>query len=380
MPLEVKFPIATRLFELSDETLKAIVAARTATWRDGKERGFDLCRPVFGSADALTPGTVCSGSVCSVPIRDCYVEGVPEAGRRSATGSFHTHPGNGPATPSVGDYLYEVGSSHIDGRPLFGCRTGISDGPKPVMQCDFIADRPTREEYAALRDEYLEHVRPYYDRWEREGKPPWDADLSHYDTIKREMDARAETVVIPMDTIWDKVGQPEDKPAQPSLEEQQMILRCDHLEGVTNTAASDVREAERHLKLGQVPATTAAICNTLKRRQDQLGLLNDEAYNVMKQAEARGFQAAKIRCSTAAIRADRYHGEAYQLQRDYCDTANIKPPAGLKQTVTAQAVDRCMATRKIEDLRALAGSHGIKVSTDKYMLCARLIAAGKLPG
>ncbi|MDP2729283.1 MAG: hypothetical protein Q8O55_02215 [Dehalococcoidales bacterium] len=82
-------------FNLDPSVVKAMLRLTENTRKDGRERGFNLCKLDSG---ITVPGPICKGDECHVTLKGCYVKDDKNGhyiGRQ--VGSFHTHPEDLPA-------------------------------------------------------------------------------------------------------------------------------------------------------------------------------------------------------------------------------------------------------------------------------------------
>jgi len=146
MPLKVN--VGYHDYELSDESVKAILEETEKSAEDGLEHGFAFCIRPNGQLD---PGRRCTGTECEIKTEpEC-----PKAGPLEPLGDFHTHP-RASVDPSLGDIVAALFRTYRENPPVlqftsYGnssptCRTGAIAGGKQGLECDAWQVRPSGDQ------------------------------------------------------------------------------------------------------------------------------------------------------------------------------------------------------------------------------------------
>jgi len=155
MPLTVKTLLEK--VTLTDTAIELMRAAISETKRTGEEHGFLFC--LNRERKEITPGKLCYGTKCEVPLEDCDFE--------VKVGTFHTHP-RGLSEFSLYDLLDFV-QAIANQADILHCIWGPEED---VIKC-ITPKRPIAPEKASeYYSRYLDEIFIYYDEWERAGKPP----------------------------------------------------------------------------------------------------------------------------------------------------------------------------------------------------------------
>ena len=366
--LGLKMPGTNQTFRFPTRVLQTILAKERETDRDGVERGFDLCldreqTPPNGDPIHLLNGRECTGTVCSVPIKDCWATGNP-------AGSFHTHPRlSGGSGPSVADMLYEIGSHFSDSRTIFGCRTGRGQYVAKELRCDYLphSKLPARWQYQEWVGRYIVGVKPQYDQWEQTGSPPTQG-WEEYDKLQSELLPLFDTERVPLSRLRDVVGVDEPVEIETELVRNARV-RCERM--------SLENQADREFVVSQT-SKPQPDCKSLQQVQGFASLRNNESSSladVMRKTPAATARQADYAnfalrtCRETAFDAVDIIGRTQKLLEQFC--REEKP--------VSNPIMECDQKYSYKQIRALAGQHDLPRNlTRKDQMCAELIKRGLL--
>ena len=146
----MKVEIDGETFDFHTDTLSTILDCMEKTAKDGKEHGFLMCDTPKG----IVPGEACTGTECSIHLKDCH-------GKGSVIGGFHSHPNV--ISFSLSDYFQGIrrAKQHPEHKHLL-CVSLLNEG----VRCKALKEIPSKGKLEKILpfdcEASREEVKPYF--------------------------------------------------------------------------------------------------------------------------------------------------------------------------------------------------------------------------
>lgn len=163
-------------FLFSDDLINTILEINRKTTETGIEHGAAFCCDATNDYYTdLDPGSICSGSLCSIDVQKSSCPGSSGLAKRKC-GDVHGHPGGLPS-PSAGDMLSSI-QQYLKTffsfpAPRVNCQTGSEAITCEVIKGQYEQRFPEiKEKYIEMADQYMKDIEPFYAKWRATGTCP----------------------------------------------------------------------------------------------------------------------------------------------------------------------------------------------------------------